>query len=405
MYHLCMKNKSGGRRDNQQYKAFMVFYILLKLTDKDHPLETKTIQAVLDCFGIQAAPLSIQRDIHHLEELLSNETFVDREEDFVDLLYSDEVQENKGTETERRLFPFDGIDGEEIAEQLKLNYLVEFDGSKSNLSGNRGFKMSKRPYTTMDLELLIEAINSMRTISQKKADHLTEVVKSLANIYEFNLLSTNAFVPDRKDVPRDGVYESFPQIQQAIKNNKQISFFYMRYAFENGAITLQKSNSRRMISPIRIIYNNGVYYTAGIVEKKTKKEAKIETRIFRIDKMRLVRVEEQDRAEQVHMEEMNLENFSKRSFNMFKGTKRKVTIKFVKILLDTMIERFDPADESVTYWQIDENHFAVKGDVEISDQFFSWITGFRKKAEIVQPKVVRDEMQRFLLDISEKYMK
>lgn len=400
-----MKNKSGGRRDNQQYKAFMVFYILLKLTDKDHPLETKTIQAVLDCFGIQAAPLSIQRDIHHLEELLSNETFVDREEDFVDLLYSDEVQENKGTETERRLFPFDGIDGEEIAEQLKLNYFVEFDGSKSNLSGNRGFKMSKRPYTTMDLELLIEAINSMRTISQKKADHLTEVVKSLANIYEFNLLSTNAFVPDRKDVPRDGVYESFPQIQQAIKNNKQISFFYMRYAFENGTITLQKSNSRRTISPIRIIYNNGVYYTAGIVEKKTKKEAKTETRIFRIDKMRLVRVEEQDRVEQVHMEEMNLEDFSKRSFNMFKGTKRKVTIKFVKILLDTMIERFDPDDESVTYQQIDENHFAVRADVEISDQFFSWITGFRKKAEIIQPKVVRDEMQRFLLDISEKYTK
>ena len=403
MYHLCMKNKSGGRRDNQQYKAFMVFYILLKLTDKDHPLETKTIQAVLDCFGIQAAPLSIQRDIHHLEELLSNETFVDREEDFVDLLYSDEVQENKGTETERRLFPFDGIEGEEIVDQLKLNYLVEFDGSKSNLSGNRGFKMSKRPYTTMDLELLIEAINSMRTISQKKADHLTEVVKSLANIYEFNLLSTNAFVPNRKDVPRDGVYESFPQIQQAIKNNKQISFFYMRYDFLDGVITLQKSKGRRVISPIRIIYNSGVYYVAGIVEKKTKKEKTAETRIFRIDKMRFVSVEEQDRLEQVYMEEMNLEDFSKRSFNMFKGTKRKVTIKFIKILLDTMIERFDPEDESVTYRQIDENHFAVTADLEVSDQFFSWVAGFRNKVEIIQPKVVRDEMEKFLSDTLEKY--
>lgn len=398
-----MKNKSGGRRDNQQYKAFMVFYILLKLTDKDHPLETKTIQAVLDCFGIQAAPLSIQRDIHHLEELLSNETFVDREEDFVDLLYSDEVQENKGTETERRLFPFDGIEGEEIVDQLKLNYLVEFDGSKSNLSGNRGFKMSKRPYTTMDLELLIEAINSMRTISQKKADHLTEVVKSLANIYEFNLLSTNAFVPNRKDVPRDGVYESFPQIQQAIKNNKQISFFYMRYDFLDGVITLQKSKGRRVISPIRIIYNSGVYYVAGIVEKKTKKEKTAETRIFRIDKMRFVSVEEQDRLEQVYMEEMNLEDFSKRSFNMFKGTKRKVTIKFIKILLDTMIERFDPEDESVTYRQIDENHFAVTADLEVSDQFFSWVAGFRNKVEIIQPKVVRDEMEKFLSDTLEKY--
>ncbi len=403
MYHLCMNNRPGGRRDNQQYKAFMVFYILLKLTDKDHPLETKTIQTVLDCFGIQAAPLSIQRDIHHLEELLSNESFVDREEDSVDLLYSEDVQENKGTETERRLFPFDGIDGEEIADQLKLNYLVEFDGSKSNLSGNRGFKMSKRPYTTMDLELLIEAINSMRTISQKKADHLTEVVKSLANIYEFNLLDTNAFVPDRKDVPRDGVYESFPQIQQAIKDNKQISFFYMRYAFADGTITLQKSKGRRVISPIRIIYNHGVYYVAGIVEKKMKKGHTPETRIFRIDKMRFVKVEEQDRAEQVYIEEMNLKEFSKRSFNMFKGTKRKVTIKFVKILLDTMIERFDPEDESVTYRQIDENHFAVTADVEVSDQFFSWVAGFRNKVEIIQPKVVRDEMEKFLSDTLEKY--
>ena len=405
MYHLCMKNKSGGRRDNQQYKAFMVFYILLKLTDKDHPLETKTIQAVLDCFGIQAAPLSIQRDIQHLRELLSNESFVEKEDDFMDLLYSEAVQDTKGIETTRRVFPFEGIDGEEIANQVRLNYSVEFDGSKSNLSGNRGFKMSKRPYTTMDLELLIEAINSMRTISQKKADHLTEVVKSLANIYEFNLLSTNAFVPDRKDVPRDGVYDSFPQIQQAIKNNKQISFFYMRYTFVDGNITLQKSKSRRMISPIRVIYNNGVYYVAGFVERKTKKEATVEVRIFRIDKMRFVKVEEQDRVEQVYLEEMNLEDFSKRSFNMFKGTKRKVTIKFVKILLDTMIERFDPNDESVVYRQLDENHYTVTADVEVSDQFFSWVAGFRKKMEIIQPKVVRDEMEKFLSDIVEKYTK
>ena len=398
-----MSKKVGGRRDNQQYKAFMVFYILLKLTDKDHPLETKTIQAVLDCFGIQAAPLSIQRDIHHLEELLSNASFVQKEEDFIDLLYSEAVQDNKGIEETRRLFPFEGIDGDEIADQLKLNHLVEFDGSKSNLSGNRGFKMSRRPYTTMDLELLIESINSMRTISQVKADHLTEVVKSLANIYEYNLLSTNAFVPNRKDIPRDGVYECFPIIQEAIKKNKQISFFYMRYVFADGAITVQKSKQRRMISPIRMIYNNGNYYLAGFEIKTGREENKMVERIFRVDKMRFMKIEDVDRVQEVFLEQQNLEDYSKRAFNMFKGTKRKVTIQFSNDLLDTMVERFDPNDEDTVYTEGKDNTFTVNTYIEVSDQFFSWVAGFRKRAEIIQPKVVRNEMMKFLADISEKY--
>ena len=126
-------------------------------------------------------------------------------------------------------------------------------------------------------------------------------------------------------------------------------------------------------------------------------------RIFRVDKMRFMKIEDVDRVQEVFLEQQNLEDYSKRAFNMFKGTKRKVTIQFSNDLLDTMVERLDPNDEDTVYTEGKDNTFTVNTYIEVSDQFFSWVAGFRKRAEIIQPKVVRNEMMKFLADISEKY--
>ena len=87
---------------------------------------------------------------------------------------------------------------------------------------------------------------------------------------------------------------------------------------------------------------------------------------------------------------------------MYGGQQKRVSIRFDNSLLDTAIERFGTASD-VFYRPDGEQHFVVTADVEISDQFFSWVCGFRKRAKIISPPDVVADMQKFLKDISERY--
>jgi len=87
---------------------------------------------------------------------------------------------------------------------------------------------------------------------------------------------------------------------------------------------------------------------------------------------------------------------------MYGGPQKRVSVRFVNSLLDTAIERFGTAPD-VFYRPDGECHFVVTADVEISDQFFSWVCGFRKRAKIINPSDVIEDMKEFLAGISGMY--
>ena len=367
----------------------MVFYILLKMTDEEHPMETGKIKEILSSFGIQAETLSIQRDIKNLRYLLDGEEY--DEDTLLDALFTILNEEYE-------------YDEDQIANLLQLGYEVSYDGSIHNKSGTRGFKLSKRPYTTNDLWLLIEAVNGLKSVSETTSEHLKTVILSLANIFEIPSLSVDTFVPEKHEASRDKVLVNIPVIGEAIRKNKQISFDYYRYKFNGRKIEIQPNKNRRTVSPIKLIYNNGYYYVMCFVSSK-RADKKPRELLFRLDKMSKVRIMEDDRIEEVHTESINLEAFSKRAFNMFQGRNIRVRIQFTDDLLDTIVERFGVNNPDVVYQKVDDSHFAVYTPIEVSDQFYAWICGFRKKARIVSPASVVDGFHKFLEDITRRYEK
>ena len=98
---------------------------------------------------------------------------------------------------------------------------------------------------------------------------------------------------------------------------------------------------------------------------------------------------------------IDLRTYTQRVFSMFSGEKRRVTIRFINPLLDTVIDRF--GTKEVSYMKDDDRHFTVSADVEVSNQFFSWIVQFGNKAKIVYPVDVAEEMKKFLEKILVRY--
>lgn len=84
------------------------------------------------------------------------------------------------------------------------------------------------------------------------------------------------------------------------------------------------------------------------------------------------------------------------------GENKHVSIRFISSLLGVVIERFGTGSD-VFYRPEDAHHFIVTSDVEVSDQFYSWVCSFRKSATIISPPEVVEGMKKFLSDIESKY--
>lgn len=97
-----------------------------------------------------------------------------------------------------------------------------------------------------------------------------------------------------------------------------------------------------------------------------------------------------------------METYTQQHFGMFSGEKKRVSLRFTNNLLDTIVDRFGTGAD-VFYRPDDERHFVVSTDIAISDQFYGWLAGFRKMAQIVSPPDVVADFQKFLSDIAQRY--
>lgn len=144
----------------------------------------------------------------------------------------------------------------------------------------------------------------------------------------------------------------------------------------------------------KLIINDGNYYLLAFADKEQK------FRTYRIDRMKDLKLLDEPREGEDVFKNIDLTTYTRRTFGMYGGTKEKVTMRFVNPLLDTVVDRFGT---DVIYMKVDNNHFKVIADVEVSPQFFGWICGFGNRAVIESPQNVVDDFQKHIEKIQSKY--
>lgn len=345
----------AGRSYDQRYKSLLVFQILLKYTDKDHPLTASEIKDyLLEDYGIEAEEHSIRRDIKELQRL------------------------------------YEADEEECICEGERLQYKIEYDGS-----GKRGYKITKRPCKYSDLQLLVECIHSARFISKTQEQRLLNMLTEFCSRNQAKALINDTYLVDRAKTNNSNILSYISTINAAIKNKNKITFRYMKYTLQNcEQQTPRRNGNFYTVSPFKILINEGNFYMLAYSGKKMT--------TYRIDRMQNVielTTEHQEGADV--FAQVNMKDFTKRVFGMFGGEEKEVTIRFTNDLLDVVVDRF--GSYGATYIPADKNHFNVHIKVEVSNMFFSWICGFRKKATIISPPDVVEDFKTFLADINQKY--
>ena len=354
---MIENSNQGGRRENQKFKSLLVWQYLLKHTDDTHSVTLDDIKKHLTSYNIITDRHSISRDIRALQDLM-------------DLEYE--------------------MDDVELEEREKLRYEIEF---------KRGCKVISRPYAFEDLRLLAECIHSAKFISDKQERGLLEAIQGLCSDYQIEELEKKVYVFGRPKTKNRSIMYSMNTIRDAINSNYKISFTYLKYTKDSMTEQVaRKKGKPYIVSPFNLIINDGNYY---LLAYDTPKE-RITT--YRLDRIRDVKLMSAERDGHTAYNSLNLDTYLRRVFSMYStGNLKRVKLRFTNDMLDTVIDRFGSGNDLIYFFEPDKRHFSVEVEIDVSDQFYAWICGFRKKVKIESPPEVVEGFKKFLADITDRY--
>lgn len=349
-----------GKQPNHKLKPYVVFQYLLKYTDENHVASASEIKGFLEECGLNAERRSIYEDIKE-----------------INLIYL--MMENDCTLEEAREMLEEDEDGNER--------IVVYDPHR------KGFYVRQRHFDLNDIRLLAECVYSAKFVTKGQADRLVDVVCDFVSEHQAERIKHNVFLTDRVKTDNKGVMNSIATINDAMsrrldgKSHKpeKISFKYLKHTIGDMSQQVERRKGEQyIVSPYQLLISDGNYYLLAYVNEKQK------MRTYRVDRMKNVSLTGEPREGDDEFAKLDVRTYAQRVFGMYGGTQKRVTIQFINLLLDTAVERFGTKD--VQYSKVDDRHFKITANVEISDQFYGWLLGFGKRAKLTWPD---DEVEKF----------
>ena len=316
-----------ARSENMRLKLLFLSKILQEQTDEEHPITMPKIIEELDKYNIGANRKSLYEDMEALR-----------------YYGMDIVKDRRGPQT--------------------YYYL-----------GNRDFQLA-------ELKFLVDAVQSSKFITERKAKDLIEKLSHTVSVYDAKLLERGVEVSGRVRNMNESIYYTVDAIHTAMIENKQIKFRYFRWNVE-GKEEYRHDGKIYEVSPWMLILDDEKYYLVAYdtEEKKLKH--------YRVDKMRDVKQSNKKRSGVTEFKKRNKAKYSQQHFRMFGGELETVTLKCTNEMSNVIIDQFG---KDVKLIPVDDEHFTVKVEVAVSNQFFGWVIGLGKDVQLIEPKSAREKM-------------
>ena len=325
-----------AKSEGQKLRILYILDYLRLESDEEHPVSTQKLIDMLDAKGIHAERKTIYDDISRLNE-----------------------------------------------------YGYEILQVQNRLGG--GYYLGTRKFELAELKLLVDAVQSSRFITRKKSKELIKKLEDEVSRYDCSKLKRQVYVAERVKTDNERIYYNIDGIHQGIQTNHKISFIYMDWNAKKQLVP--RGNDAKVVSPWALIWRDDNYYLAafdgtdGIMKH------------YRVDKMKDVTVLEDKREGLEQFEQVDLAQYSNRTFGMFGGREEIVTLEFPERLIGLLIDRFG---KEISIRKGENDCFLGRVRLKVSSQFFGWLTGIGKEIRIASPESVREEYNTWLEEILTK---
>ncbi|MBR6365981.1 MAG: WYL domain-containing protein [Lachnospiraceae bacterium] len=325
---------------NQKLKLYYLSRIMLQNTDDEHMITMPEIKEALAAYQVTADRKSLYDDMEALRVL--------------------------------------GVDV--IGEKVGRDFFYHVGGKHFEIA---------------ELKLLVDAIQSSKSISEKKSNELIKKLTAMASKYEAEQLKRQVVVQGRVKTMNESIYYFIDDLHKAIAENKQIRFEYMKWNLE------KKLERRReepyVVSPWALTWDDENYYLIAY------DEAAGTIKHFRVDKMKSITILEEKRTGLEQFKEFDLARYAKMNFGMFAGEPVKVKLAFSNDKVGIFLDRFGrdihihPAKQ--------EGWSETYVDVALSDQFLGWIFALGSSVKILSPAEVVERFKNELKSMYDQYLK
>ena len=243
------------------------------------------------------------------------------------------------------------------------------------------YAVEHRAFAFAELQLLVDAVQSSRFLTQRKSDALVEGVKQLASRRQRALLDKRVHVEGRIKMQNESVFGSVDRIQEAIALKRRISFVYFKYdAAKRKA--LQHNGERYIETPVQLVYAEGYYYLVVFNEKHD------DFANYRVDRMDRIEVLDEPALKNERIATFDARELESRAFGMDEE------------VMGAVIDRFGKDVESVP---TGEKQARVYATVMKSPVLFGWLAQFGGRVRIEKPTALAQEYRAYLEDIVAAY--
>ena len=256
-----------------------------------------------------------------------------------------------------------------------IDMLIKFgiDIVKIRKTQNRYF-IGARHFEAPEVKMLIDAVQSAKFITPKKSKDLIEKLSAFVAPNQTSVLKRHLYVDARNKAQNEAIYIVADSVQTAITENKKIAFQYFDYNLSGEQIP-RHDGEYYIVSPYDLIWSNDTYYLAGLHEKKG---IVAKFRVDRIKNLKTLRETAIEKANDYYVAE-----FFSHEFSMFDGEDCKVTLLCENALMNSMVDRFGT---DISPEIIDEGHFKITVDVDLSGLFYGWVFASEGRMKIISPK-------------------
>ena len=250
---------------------------------------------------------------------------------------------------------------------------------------NGGYFIASRNFELSELKLLIDAVQSSRYLTEKKSRELIEKLCKECSVHDARLMKRNVLVSGRVKSMNETIYYSGDTIQEAIAENKQITFRYFDWGIDGKRRYREKDYQA---SPYGLCQDSEYYYLLAHSDRHGVTS-------YRIDRMSDIALSSADRTPCPELTGKALIEHANRLFHMYSGDAVDVKMRFHKDLTNVVIDRFG---NNTMLIPDGDDHFVFTVRVAVSPMFLSWVIGFGKKARIVYPESVKDQCRQMCLE-------
>ena len=271
--------------------------------------------------------------------------------------------------------------------------LQEF-GMDIEKAGNKiGWHVLSREFEDTELQLLADAVQSSRFLTEKKSKALVKKIGLLGSKHIRGGLEKSVFVALRIKNNNETVFLNLDAADRALEQNRKLSFIY--YKNDEKMKLIPKRRERYEVTPLYVLYKDESYYLIAFDDKAQH------IKNYRLDRMKKVQVSSKEATETEDTKNFDIEKYQRGTFLMYPGKAVKVTMKVRENAMNAVADAFDK--DKVTITDISDGTATIFTEVKESPTFYGWLSQFNGDITLEGPEDTRQRYVGYLQGLLERY--